>query len=160
MGCSPPGSSVHGFPRQEYWEWVAIPFSRGSSWMGDVTHVSCIGRWILYHWATREAHVSYLITSWSTIAFSCLPHFWSQNIFKISQDIFSVQWSFFQQTVLAFHARKWCRIYCFIRFINVVACLSSLFFFIIAPPFYEYSTTVFCEWTYEFFQVFCSYPLS
>ena len=27
----------------------------GSSWTRDRTHVSCIGRWILYHWATREA---------------------------------------------------------------------------------------------------------
>ena len=27
----------------------------GFSWMRDCTHVSCTGRWILYHWATREA---------------------------------------------------------------------------------------------------------
>ena len=27
----------------------------GSSWIRDQTHVSCTGRWILYHWATREA---------------------------------------------------------------------------------------------------------
>ena len=46
-------------------EWVAISSSRGileiespvqSSWPRDWTHVSCIGRRILYHWATREAH--------------------------------------------------------------------------------------------------------
>ena len=30
-------------------EWVAIPFSRGSSQPRDRTWVSCIGRWILYH---------------------------------------------------------------------------------------------------------------
>ena len=29
--CSPPGSSVHGIPRARTLEWVAIPFSRGSS---------------------------------------------------------------------------------------------------------------------------------
>ena len=37
---------------------VAISCSRGSSWPRDWIHVSCIsciGRWILYHWATREA---------------------------------------------------------------------------------------------------------
>ena len=28
----------------------------GSSWIRDQTHVSCIGRRIPYHWATREAH--------------------------------------------------------------------------------------------------------
>ena len=27
----------------------------GSSWIRDRTHASCIGRWILYHWTTREA---------------------------------------------------------------------------------------------------------
>ena len=29
--CSPPGSSVPGIPRARILEWVAIPFSRGSS---------------------------------------------------------------------------------------------------------------------------------
>ena len=29
-------------------EWVAIPFSRGSSQPRDQTWVSCIGRWVLY----------------------------------------------------------------------------------------------------------------
>ena len=45
-------------------EWVAIFFSRGSSWPSDGTRVSCvfcIGRQILYHCATWEA-VSYV--SW------------------------------------------------------------------------------------------------
>ena len=45
-----------GFPRQEYWKWAAISSSRGSSQLRDRTQVSCIGRQILYHWATREAH--------------------------------------------------------------------------------------------------------
>ena len=44
MDCNPPGSTVHG-----------ISFSRGSSWSKDQTCVSCTGRWIIYHWATREA---------------------------------------------------------------------------------------------------------
>ena len=43
-----------GFPRQEY-EWVAVFFSRGSSWSRDQTLISCIGRRILYDWATWEA---------------------------------------------------------------------------------------------------------
>ena len=38
------------FSRQEYWSWTAISFSRGSSWPGDQTHISCTGRGILYHW--------------------------------------------------------------------------------------------------------------
>ena len=31
MDCSPPGSSVHGIIPARIQEWVAIPFSRGSS---------------------------------------------------------------------------------------------------------------------------------
>ena len=31
MDCSLPGSSVHGIPQARMLEWVAIPFSRGSS---------------------------------------------------------------------------------------------------------------------------------
>ena len=31
MDCSPPGSSVHGILHARTLEWVAIPFSRGSS---------------------------------------------------------------------------------------------------------------------------------
>ena len=51
--CSPPDSSVHGILQARILEWVAIPFSRGSSPPRDRTHVSyisCIGRWVLYHW--------------------------------------------------------------------------------------------------------------
>ena len=49
MDCSPPGSSVHGISQARMLEWVAIPFSKGSSWSKDWTHSSCIHRQILYH---------------------------------------------------------------------------------------------------------------
>ena len=52
---SPPGSPVPGILQARTLEWVAISFSRGSSWRRDWTHVFCIGRRALYHWATREA---------------------------------------------------------------------------------------------------------
>ena len=55
MDCSPPGLPVHGIPQASILEWVAMPFSRGSSWPRDWTRVSCIGRQIFYHWATWEA---------------------------------------------------------------------------------------------------------
>ena len=57
MGYSPPGSTVHGISQARILEWVAISFSRRSSQLRDRTHVSCTGRWILYHWATWEARV-------------------------------------------------------------------------------------------------------
>ena len=55
MDWSPPGSSVHGIFQAIILEGVAISFSRGSSWPREGTHISCIDRQILYHWATREA---------------------------------------------------------------------------------------------------------
>ena len=52
--CSPPGSSAHGILQARILEWVAISSSGGSPWPRDQTRVSCIGRWILYHWDTRK----------------------------------------------------------------------------------------------------------
>ena len=83
MDCSPPDSSIHGTSQARILEWVAIPFSRGSSCVesmssildtGDQTRVSFIGRWILYHWATGEApsvFVKYQIQD-TTIKFTFL----------------------------------------------------------------------------------------
>ena len=60
VDCSPPGSSVHGSLQARVLEWVAVPSSRGSSPPRDRTHISyvfCIGRWVLYHWATWETPI-------------------------------------------------------------------------------------------------------
>ena len=40
--CSPPGSSVHGILKARILEWVAIPYSRGSSRSRDQTQVSSV----------------------------------------------------------------------------------------------------------------------
>ena len=37
MNCSPPGSSVHGILQARILEWIAISFSRGSSWLRNQT---------------------------------------------------------------------------------------------------------------------------
>ena len=42
MDGSLPGPSVHGIPQARLLEWVAVPFSRGSSQPRDQTQVSCI----------------------------------------------------------------------------------------------------------------------
>ena len=52
--CSPPGSSVHGILQAGILEWVAISFSRGSSWPRDRTQVSCVAGTCFNLWATRE----------------------------------------------------------------------------------------------------------
>ena len=58
LDCSLPGSSVHGILQARILEWVAIPFSRGSSQPGARTSVSCIAGGFFTVWATREAHAS------------------------------------------------------------------------------------------------------
>ena len=55
MDCSPPGSCVHEISKARILEWVAISSSRATSWPRDWTCISCISRWVLYHWATKEA---------------------------------------------------------------------------------------------------------
>ena len=55
MDCSLPGYSAHELSQTRILESVAISSSRGSSKPRNWTRISCIGRRILYHWATREA---------------------------------------------------------------------------------------------------------
>ena len=56
--CDPHGLSVPGIFQARILGWVAISFSRGSSWPRDQSCVSCIARRSLYHWATREAQIN------------------------------------------------------------------------------------------------------
>ena len=53
--CSLPNSSAHGIFQARIQEWVAIPFSRGSSWPRDRTPVFCIASRVFTVWAIREA---------------------------------------------------------------------------------------------------------
>ena len=55
MDCSLPGSSVHGILQVRILEWVAVPFSRGSSEPRDWAQVSHIAGGFFTIWATREA---------------------------------------------------------------------------------------------------------
>ena len=56
MDCSPPGCSVHEIFQARIPEWVAISFSRRSSWPRDWTQISCIVGRRFTVWATREVH--------------------------------------------------------------------------------------------------------
>ena len=56
MDGSLPGSSAHGIFQAGILEWIVISFFRASSWPRDwtnISYVTCIGRWVLYHWATQ-----------------------------------------------------------------------------------------------------------
>ena len=63
--CDPwtKGSSVHGILQTRILEWVAMPFSRGSSWPRDQTHVSwvscIIGRFFTI-WVTRDDSTNHI----------------------------------------------------------------------------------------------------
>ena len=73
LDCSPPDSSVHEIFQARIPEWVAISFSRGSFQPRDQTLISCTSRWILYHWATREAQSNYCAKSLQSCLTLCDP---------------------------------------------------------------------------------------
>ena len=49
-----------GFARWEYWSGLPFPSPGDLPGPRDWTGISCIGRRILYHWATREAQINLL----------------------------------------------------------------------------------------------------
>ena len=65
MDCSLPGFSVHGIFQARVLEWVATPFSRGSSQPRDRTQVSRIAGRRFTLWATREAPYLAQSLTWS-----------------------------------------------------------------------------------------------
>ena len=58
MDCSPPGSSIYRLFQANILEWVAIPFSRGSSWPRDWTQVS----WIAGSLDGKKAILCFVLT--------------------------------------------------------------------------------------------------
>ena len=71
MNCSLPRSSIHGIFQARVLEWVAISFSRGSSWPRDWTLVSCIVGRCFTIWATREVLRVHVFV-WNMIFSSCI----------------------------------------------------------------------------------------
>ena len=57
MDCSLPGFSVHWIFQARVLEWIAISFSRGSSWPRDRTQVSCIAGRRFTLWATLKSEL-------------------------------------------------------------------------------------------------------
>ena len=53
--CDPMDYTVHGILQARILEWVAFPFSRGSSQPRDRTQVSCTASGFFISWATTEA---------------------------------------------------------------------------------------------------------
>ena len=78
MDCSPPASSVHGILHARILEWVAIPFSRGSSQPKDQTRLH------LLHWQADSLPLSHLEVSItirnSHYSYYYLPHLRGKQI--------------------------------------------------------------------------------
>ena len=58
MDCSPTGSSIHGISQARILEWVALPFSRGSSQPRDRTQVFCIAGRLFTIWERVTENLS------------------------------------------------------------------------------------------------------
>ena len=70
---SPLGSSVHGILQARILELVAIPFSRGSSWLRDRTQASCIASGFFTVGACREATKKWILWT-NNFGKSGMPH--------------------------------------------------------------------------------------
>ena len=61
-------------------ECVVISISRESSWPRDRTHISCISRQILYHWANSILNIAHLIF--------LADHFWKEtNLIYLQTEV-------------------------------------------------------------------------
>ena len=74
---SPPGSSAHGIFPARILQWVAIPFSQGSSQPRDETMSSALAGRFFYHWATWEAPQS---TQWAPN--KCTHRNWEPEVYS------------------------------------------------------------------------------
>ena len=91
MDCSLPDSSIHGIFQARVLEWVAISFSRGSSWPSDWTRVSLIAGRRLTIWATRckTSAVICLIPFQSLVLLSRISLFQSTLLSLFSHSVMS-----------------------------------------------------------------------
>ena len=70
VDCRPPSSFVPGISQARILEWIAIPFSTGTSGPRDRTFISCIAGRLFTIWAARRAliQLQYNIkTRWLTL---------------------------------------------------------------------------------------------
>ena len=94
MDCTLPGSSIHGILQARVLEWLAISFSRGSSWPRDRTQVPHVAGRHFTLWATREVcqiqwKFNYLtkdVLEWkSRMSLLCFSGRWDAATTQVSQ---------------------------------------------------------------------------
>ena len=87
-----PQAALHGIFQAKILEWVAISYSRRSSWPRDQIHISCIGRWILNHCTTWEAHIPVKPIQFKKWLFP-LPPEYSPSYFTVHPSFYSQSWN-------------------------------------------------------------------
>ena len=84
MGCSPPGSSVHGIFLARILEWVATFYCRASSQPRDQIHVSCISCTRGFVFVVQYlSGVWFFVTPWSAGHHASLSWTISQSLLKL-----------------------------------------------------------------------------
>ena len=95
-----PDPYVHGVLQARILEWVAIPFSRGSSPFRDQTRVSCIAGRFFTVWATRKApNNTYIDLKYCLI-------FITQNSLHQSREL--INFYFISHQKFYEISKKWC----------------------------------------------------
>ena len=110
MDCSLPGSSLHGILQERMLEWVAIPFSRRSTWPRDWTWVSHIAGRFFTIWANREALLDVRAGQWKRLS--------AEELMPSSSGAGEVSWESLGQqdqtsqskrkSTLNIHWKDWC----------------------------------------------------
>ena len=101
--CSPPGFSAHGILQTRILEWIAIPFSRGSSQPRDRTRVSCIaGSFFTMNSLSTFFPISVITEHWAQslvpeqlLVCSCMPSHWvvSDSLTSYELALLSMEFS-------------------------------------------------------------------
>ena len=101
--------TVHGILQARILEWIAFPFSRGSSQPRDQTQVSCIAGRFSTSWATREAlawdvfctryplilanYLLYMVLTFTALSSQTTPHSFFLFLHYIENATHKRQWT-------------------------------------------------------------------
>ena len=91
MDCSLPGPSVHAVFQARILEWIAMPFSTGSSQPRDWSQVSCNAGRFFTIWATRCRYCQFLSSPKENNFFSLKSFFktsFVSSIWQLSPSVF------------------------------------------------------------------------
>ena len=116
--CDSMDDTVHGILQARILEWVAFPFSRGSSQPRDQTQVSCIAGGFFTTWPIREAQE---ILEWVAYPFSS-GYSWPRNrirVFCIAGRFFT-NWAIREATVKCQKKKKMLNLKFLFLAINII----------------------------------------